>query len=134
LSPVAVNDAVSVEFDMDASLVYEVGLGARWDLGNFDVGVSLDYRRGEGTTSYDYWYVRPGLVVGLRATEAVRPYVGVRYTAYHGTLAGMKGLELERPVGLSIGLEVGASSIVARLEVQAIDVELGFVAGVEVKF
>lgn len=134
-------------------LVWEIGASAAYSFDKFDAGLSITFRGGQGeadrpspeTIEYSYTFLRIGGEFGYRASETLRPFIGLRYTLYDGEWdfndpsgfisSATYDLELNQPFGITLGLDLESGAIAARLEILLVDIDAaGFGASVLYKF
>lgn len=141
-------------FDESPSFVFDGGLAGRYEINpTWDVGLDLSFRWGRGeyngldpgtgmdtTITWKYWWLRSTFTVGGRISEAIRLYAGLRGTYQDGgiskpsDLGDVSGIRFRRPFGIIVGMDVAVKPVVASLEVEFVDVDLGLMASFGVKF
>lgn len=140
-----------VTLDHDPSFLFDGGLAGRYEMGAWDVGMDLDFRLGRGkyfgpapeaggafSMTWQYWWFRPTLTVGWRVAEAIRPYVGLRYTyqdaRFMATDMDGGGIGFKKPFGVLVGVELNPRPLAMSVEVEFVDVRLGLMASLGIKF
>lgn len=140
----------------ETGIVFELGAGITYSMGNWDIGGSLSFRVGGSdldligggalfaTEEYEYAWFTLQAEAGLPAGPGVRAFFGLRLSKYEGeynvdvpgagNVLKVEG-ELDSEFGISLGVDLSSGPVSGRMELMLVDVEgVGFGASINYGF